>query len=153
MAGSKFFSDDDRTFKKIMQRAQSFNGHELDVGIVRGGVGKNGTPIAEYAFYNEFGTEHIPERSFMRSTVDEEQGRAQQMEARLLGDLLDGKKTTAECARIIGTFWREHIRQKIASNVPPPNAPSTLRQKKGFVTLVDTGALYRAIRYVTRRKR
>jgi hypothetical protein len=27
--------------------------------------------VAEYACYNEYGTEHIPERSFVRSTFDE----------------------------------------------------------------------------------
>ena len=128
------------------------NGKTVEVGI----LGRNGSErgIAVYASANEYGALirrkkaviKIPERPFIRSTLDDDrtQDKAFTNIARLLlrgakaKQLLDG----------LGSELVAAIRRKIASNVPPPNAPSTLRSKGSATTLIDQGAMKAAIAYV-----
>lgn len=44
-----------------------------------------------------------------------------------------------------GMDLRNEIIKKINSNIPPPNAPSTIKQKKSSKTLQDTGNLWTSI--------
>lgn len=45
----------------------------------------------------------------------------------------------------IGMDLENKIRNKILSNVPPANAPSTIKKKKSSHTLVDTGQLLNSV--------
>ena len=47
--------------------------------------------------------------------------------------------------RKAGVKLRNKIIEKINSNIPPPNAPSTIKAKKSTHTLIDTGTMRRSI--------
>lgn len=44
-----------------------------------------------------------------------------------------------------GVNLRNEIVKKIHSNIPPPNAPSTIKAKGSSKTLIDTGEMWRSI--------
>lgn len=99
--------------------------------------------VGEVAVYNEFGTTddegntHVPERSFLRSTMDEKRSVIQDFIDKTLEKVPD-EYTTEQALERIGLFAVKLIAQKINSNIPPPNAPSTIRRKQSSQTLIDT---------------
>lgn len=53
-----------------------------------------------------------------------------------------------EIAEKIGMFLENKIREKILSNVPPPNAESTIKRKGSSHTLIDDGILLASITHI-----
>lgn len=99
--------------------------------------GENAT-LSEIALYNEFGTKDIPSRPFLRNAEAKIQERATEI---MQKGLQDGK-TLNQIVKEIAQDMRNQIIESITSNTPPPNKPSTIRQKKGSThTLIDTGGL------------
>lgn len=54
---------------------------------------------------------------------------------------LDDGKTLNKIMAEIAQDMRNQIIESITSNTPPPNKPSTIRQKGSTHTLIDTGGL------------
>lgn len=108
--------------------------------------GDPGSDLVTYAAANEFGTEdgHVPERSYLRSTIDENQTiYAGQLEA-AVGDLIDGKSMLPRLRRL-GMIAKRDVQLKIRELKTPPNAPSTIRKKGSSNPLIDTGRLRNSI--------
>lgn len=42
---------------------------DLAIGVLEGSTAASGKKIAEYAYYNEYGTENIPARPFLRHSI------------------------------------------------------------------------------------
>lgn len=108
---------------------------------------RNKTPIAEYAFYNEFGTKNIPERPFIGTSTDEDSKNW------IKGLNKDSKKTMAGVMSIddtltnLGKRMKKSIKTKIKTITTPENAPSTIK-KKGFDNpLIDTGLMLDTVDY------
>jgi hypothetical protein len=101
--------------------------------------------IAEVGYVNEFGTQHVPERSYLRSTLKRERD--------LLVTQLRGaaykivfQQTGPRAAlQEVGRVFAERVRATIAEGVQPENAPRTIELKGQDHTLQDTGALLHAI--------
>jgi len=125
------------------------------------GVEKDAT-LGEVAVYNEFGTlppnggvgKHgpvhgTPERSFIRSTADENRKYDWPAYAdELRKEVVAGRMTTDRMLGLMGQRIKKDIQMKIRSNVPPPNAPSTIAAKGGKdKTLINTGQLLNSINY------
>lgn len=53
-----------------------------------------------------------------------------------------------EIAEDIGMYLENKIREKILSNVPPENAPSTIKAKGSSHTLIDDGILLASITHI-----
>ena len=107
------------------------------------------TPVAHVAFLNEFGTERIPERPFMRSGVD-----------RALPDVndaivaeIDGGtlRVDAGLAERIGGLVADAIRHTIEAVRTPVNAPATRKRKGKSDPLVDTEKMARSVDYTVDR--
>lgn len=103
--------------------------------------------VAEVAVFNEFGTENIPERSFMRSTLKEEKQPIIGLSKGLLKDIVKGKKDTKTGLGLIGEFTADAIKLKIVDIKTPPNAPGTIKRKGSSNPLVDTSQLKNSITY------
>ena len=136
-------SGGDKIKKVLFQLAANLNkAHAVDVGFLPNAVYPDGTNVAQVAAYNEFGTEKIPSRPFFRTTIAEkspEWGPA-------LGKLVVSNGYDASKALdALGQGVAGQIRQGIIDMNTPPNAPSTLRQKKGTKPLVDTGQMLRSV--------
>lgn len=124
----------------------------VDVGIID--AGKHPTAeatVAEIGFWNEFGTVTIPERSFMRSTVQEEKKAIISLQRKLLKSISQGKMDIVKALGILGEFLSDKITQKIVSLREPPNKPATIKAKGSSNPLVDTGQLKNSITYEVNR--
>lgn len=142
-------TDKTDSLKKALKQ---FKTAYVTVGVAPGaGEYADGTSVADVALWNEFGTSKIPERSFIRSTLHEHQTQINAWRSSLVEQVLESRMTVHKALDILGFKIRELIRAKINSNIPPPNAPSTIAHKKreGVPprTLMETGLLARSIEY------
>ena len=99
---------------------------------------------------NEFGTRngHIPERSFIRAGVDENESNINAWADRLHNQIIDGRLTKAVALAKMGEVIQRHIQRKITTLRHPINADSTIAKKGSSNPLIDTGRLRASIRWV-----
>jgi hypothetical protein len=90
----------------------------------------------------------IPARSFIRTTIDENQEEYQKIAATLLTRVLDGNLSLSAALELIGQKVESDIKRKMVTLKNPPNKASTIRKKKSENPLIDKGTLLNSIRYV-----
>lgn len=112
--------------------------------------------IGEIAVVNEFGSSdgRVPERSYIRSTFDEEKRRWRTLTSKLKKKMVAAVKTVEWILGKMGTKIVSDIQKKIVAVKEPPNAPSTIAKKTragkvGDNPLVDYGQLKSSITYKT----
>ena len=123
----------------------------VTVGIHEDAGSNNGVSIAEYAFYNEFGTTTIPERSFMRTTLDEKGTLIEETFQKLIARALAGKSNLYGALDTLGLFVSGLIQKKITDIREPPNCPATIKRKGSSNPLIDTGAMRQAVSWKVRK--
>lgn len=89
----------------------------------------------------------MPQRSFIRSAVDENKKKIDDMSAKLAGKIVDGMSPN-QALGIMGNAVQGMIQKKIANGPFEPNKPSTVKKKGRNKPLIDTGHLRQSIRYV-----
>jgi hypothetical protein len=142
---------DDKRWQEILELLPEIEGSSVAVGIQSdAGTGKEGTPIAAYAAWNEFGTRSAPARSFIRSTVDEKTAEWNKLADALISQMLALKVTPEQAFALLGEKAQADIKQKIISLREPPNDPSTINIKGSSNPLIDEGAMLGAVRYEVR---
>lgn len=116
----------DKWRAEIIKRVGGLDGYEAHVGIPAGSINPTtGKNIAEYAYYNEFGTSNMPARSFMRSTLAENEEKW----ARQVAAQIKAGRTAKEALFLVGEEAKSDVVDKIRSNVPPPLSPATVAAK------------------------
>lgn len=105
--------------------------------------------VAELASIHEFGL-GVPERSFLRSTMDENEGALLRLAARLGQGVIDGAFTQPQALGLLGEHATGLVVEKIRSHIPPPNAPSTIAGKGSSTPLIDSAQLVQAITHEVR---
>ncbi|GBR56495.1 hypothetical protein [Gluconobacter sphaericus] len=146
-----------RLLERVLRRGAQMH---LNAGFLEGATTTDGKPMAEIAAYNEFGTEHIPARPFMRNTVAKNQAEWPRLLAASLkvcgGDMEKAIDMTAN--RIVA-----QIQHEIETLQDPPLSQSTidarLRNDKRRGTLktvnmataakplIDTGHMLNSVGY------
>jgi hypothetical protein len=146
--------DIDRGWNNIVRELEKAKGMEVAVGILEGSQNE-GESIAEYATYNEFGTDNIPSRPFMATSFDENVAEINSDFKRQADAMVQGKCTANEALTVIGQKHARRIQTTITGrNFLPRLAPSTIAAKKGSTkTLVDTGAMANAVHISIRGRR
>ena len=155
MASSSRVVDTDNGLRKFFKRLRGFDGLEVVVGITaeQGGVPHpNGElTIAEIGQVHEFGTDKIPQRSFLRATFDANE--------RKYGDMLE--KSAARVVKgenpkrglfVLGETVRADIVDAINNNIGPPLAESTIAAKGSSLPLVDDRFLVNSLRSKVRKE-
>ena len=151
--------DIDHGMKDIRQLVKKIRNTNIKVGVFADAVnnkssGKSKSKaakteyVADYAIANEYGHGNIPERSFIRSTVEEQESKW----SNLMSDVLL-KTTRGNSGDIkseiykVGAIARSDIIAKIDSNINPPNSPATIARKgaQKNKTLIDSGVLRTSI--------
>lgn len=138
----------DRGWNRIKRELRKANRKVVKVGVQEAETRTDGVAMTVVAAANEFGTDRIPERSFIRSSFDEQLPKNRQLKQSLYSKILAGTLTTEHALGLLGQHNQSAIRQKIIDVREPPNAPSTVARKGSSNPLVDTGQLGNAIRYV-----
>jgi hypothetical protein len=138
--------DIDRGWKNIFRELEKAKGMEVAVGILEGSQNE-GVSIAEYASYNEFGTDDIPSRPFMAMSFDENVAEINSDFQKQANQMVQGKKTATAALTVIGQKHAGRIQNIITGrNILPRLAESTVKAKKGSTkTLVDSGAMANAV--------
>ena len=149
--------DKDRGWKKLMAEIKraSMAGPVVAVGIF-GDKGQesqpdgSGIPTVTVAQINEFGV-GVPERPFIRGTVDARKKDIHREQRRLALGILDGKLNTTRALNLLGIFVKAQMRDYIVAHIPPPNAPTTIAKKGSATPLIDTGHMMNAIDHEVRK--
>jgi|WetSurMetagenome_2_1015567.scaffolds.fasta_scaffold112317_2 hypothetical protein len=122
--------------------------HE-DAGQYTGG--KSNPSVVEVGLWNEFGTETSPERSFLRSTIDENQSLINNWRDEAINNMILKGWTLNKALEMMGFRIQVLIQNKIKSNMPPPLAKSTSDAKISHglapVTLIETGLMLRSVTF------
>ena len=165
--------------KRLFKELQKLMGLQVQVGftVEAAGQGKHheavsadnyddGTTIAEVAAWNEFGTYNIPERPFIRQSVDKNEAAIKAMCAAQLKAIVEGKADADKAIRAVGALQVGLMQHEIISGNFEENAPITIKggwmrnQKSGkpfyvkgkesSTPLVDTGRMRQSIHYVVK---
>lgn len=138
--------DNDLGLKRIIRDLEDLCEYELKVGVQGdSGTSSNDANIVDVAVWNEFGTEHIPQRPFLRDTCEEKDDWGDK-KANIWNSVIDGlnPRTAME---ILGQQAKGDIQEKIGSGDFTPNAPSTIKKKGSSTPLIDTGQLRQSITF------
>lgn len=121
----------------------------VDVGILAE-TGKHedtSLTVAEIGFYHEFGTVNIPERSFIRSTLNGQSKDIKKIAANQYKKVLNGDISIETGLGILGAFTAGLIQQTFTNNDWAPNTANTQAQKGSATPLIDTGQLRQSISF------
>ena len=103
--------------------------------------------LAQVAAAHEFGTDKIPQRSFIRATVDLKASEIRAQQESLAAQVIAGKITPEVAMERLGIFTQGLIQARIAEGIDPPLKPATVARKGSSKQLVDSGQLRSSITY------
>lgn len=132
----------ERYFRDLAQKVRK--GGTLKVGFLANATYPDGKLVALIAALNEFGTAKMPPRPFFRNMVaSKSKGWGPAAAALLKSTNYDVRVTLMQ----VGEGIKGQLQQSIASNTPPPDAPSTVARKGHSRTLIDTGHMLNSVAY------
>ncbi len=150
MSGKGGVRDVDHGYAELVKKVFGLKKPKIVVGIFEiagAGTYADGVTLLEVAIWNEFGTENIPERSFIRAWFDENEAAAREGVRRMLVAVLEGKYTKEQALELLAQKFVGEIQKRIARRIDPPNRPSTVKNKGSDVPLVDKGQLRSGVTY------
>ncbi len=130
-------------FDKVRKALKAAGSRAVKVGV----LGAEGSDTVLVATYNEFGTETIPERSFLRSTMNTNRAKYRKGLQRALEAIIDGDLDPDRALGLIGLEIVKDIQATITELADPPNAEATIRKKGSSNPLIDTGRLRQSIQF------
>jgi hypothetical protein len=144
--------DKDRGWSALAQQLKSLGDAHVLVGVQGSQASAEhpdaGATVAQVASWNEFGTGHIPARSFIRATIDLNEKPLNALSAKLGQGVVLGKFGAGQALQLIGEHAVGLIKQRIADGIAPPNAPSTIARKGSSTPLIaHTGTLRNSVTY------
>ena len=118
---------------------------------------ENGATVAQVAAWNEFGTEHIPPRPFMRQAAENNEEDIKALSGLMLKQIAKGEIDADKALRTIGAMQVGLIQNEMREGGFVENAPSTKRQKGGSASaqttpLIDSGHMRQSVHYVVKDK-
>ena len=140
----KLESKDLQNIKIDKREITKFMGKEkLEIGFFESAKYPSGEYVAQVARYNEFGTLNIPMRPFFRNAINKNIKKWYAT----LQNCINQNATPSKALSIVGEVARADIIQSITDLRTPPNAESTIKQKKSTNPLIDTGLMRRSVTY------
>jgi len=107
--------------------------------------------VVSIAMTHEFGSpaNNIPERSFLRKSIDENQEKISTMQVAAIRAVVDGTKTVRKALFDIGEEAKQMVVQKIVQGDAdwPELSPKTIAKKGHAHMLVDTGQMRDTIQH------
>lgn len=107
--------------------------------------------VAKIAAIHEFGTDTMPERSFMRSAIDGNKGKIQKTIDTLASKVIDGKMPQKQALGLIGEMIKGLMKQRITAQGPGVKgawqdiSQATKDRKGSSKILIDTGQMINSI--------
>ena len=147
----------DRGWNKIMRELKLVGNSYVKVGVQqgeehkpssKGSKPKDTTDMVKIAVTNEFGSVGVPERSFLRSTTDEQQRNLGIMKAEAIRKITTGRTSVKRELKTIGLHLEGEVKKKIKNLRTPPNSLATIARKGSSNPLIDTNQLRDSIKSV-----
>ena len=147
----------DRGWNKIMRELKLTDRSYVKVGVQagemhkpssKGSKPKDTTDMVKIAVTNEFGSVGVPERSFLRSTTDEQQRNLGIMKAEAIRKITTGRTSVKRELKTIGLHLEGEVKKKIKNLRTPPNSLATIARKGSSNPLIDTNQLRDSIKSV-----
>lgn len=139
--------DIDHGWRHIKTQVGTLKHYGVKIGIqADAGKETDGTDLLDIAVYNEFGTEKIPSRPFMRTMADNCQTKLNVV-AEAGVEAIKSGQTAEYLIALIGTWYQDQQKKVIRDWPWAPNAPSTIARKGSDKPLIDTAKMINAIRY------
>lgn len=146
----------DRGYKGALDRTHALHGSSVKIGLLDdGSVSADGTmSLAAVGSVHEYGSDlaGVPERSFIRSAMDENAGDLTTIQRDAVERVSKGTLTPQVALGRLGLWAQAKIQGKISSNIPPPNAQSTIDAKGSSATLIDSGRMRASIAFAVKLK-
>lgn len=142
---------DDSAFRKMRGEWVDLHNLTLMIGVIGPGASEleegSKLTLAELALVHEYGTDTIPERSFLRSTLIARRGDLAALQVTVFKRVLARELTARAALELVGEQCVSWIRAAIVAGIDPPLATETILRKSSTKPLIDHGQLYRAISY------
>jgi hypothetical protein len=140
-------------FIKLSKQKKS----EVAVGLVKdyNALYPNGQDVVSVGIINEFGTDKIPARPFMKQALIKSEDKLNKLRRGLIKKIISKKITLKEAMEKIGLFMQIQIQREINSGDFIENAESTKRQKPAGLNPLQGihHLLVRSINYQVREKK
>jgi hypothetical protein len=138
--------DTDKGYQKVVAQVGALSSPiGVKVGVLEDKPYDDGMTTADVALIHEYGLGDVPERSFLRAWVDENQ---QAIEARLKREVegaLFGKQTAQQAMERFGLWAVGEVKKRIIAGIGPALAAETIARKGSSTPLVDTGQFLSSI--------
>lgn len=142
---TKIIRSPDKALKELEKLNKTLIGPDLvKVGLPKGSNDyPDGTSVIMVGAVHEFGSpsRNIPQRSFLRSTVETGRRKYKGLFRKLAKKIVDGKITKTQALGLIGLQVQTDVRQKITDIKSPE-----LKSREGN-PLIDTGHLRQSITF------
>lgn len=138
--------------KNLTKLSKSYVAVGLPQERVGGKVYGNGKSVIEIGMFHEFGTQHIPVRSFLRVPFAVKRDELNKFINKQLENVFDGSPVDKALA-LIGIKAQQVSQDSFSNNgygMWSPLLPATVKAKGSSVTLIDTGTLRASITYIVR---
>lgn len=147
-----------RKTNNLKQLAKSLARHELQVGVISSAQYENGESVAMVARVQEYGTNKIPPRPFMRPAIHKNLNAWREIYAQNVTKALQSGNTR-QPLELVGLQAVGDIKRGIKAVTNPPLKPATIANRlRGKNTkganmttatkpLIDTGLLLNSINY------
>lgn len=143
MPASTSIDDRDMGMDALLAEIESEGGF-VDIGL----HSDEDEEMLQKGIDNEFGTNRIPSRPFIRATIDQNEGLFLKHAETLSGNIIDKKINKLEALTEMGMLIKGETQRYMINLKSPPNAPSTIKKKKGQDNpLIDKGDMVGSIDY------
>lgn len=142
---------DASVWEALKLQVEKLSGAHVRIGVLTGPHENADITIAELAVIHELGAPAagIPERSFIRASLERARPEMVQFIAKLAKAVVLGRITSAQAHGLLGEWAVAKVRDYIleGQGVPPPLKDATIARKGSARPLVDTGQLLHSISY------
>ncbi|MCK4521418.1 MAG: hypothetical protein KAU20_02505 [Nanoarchaeota archaeon] len=153
--------DIDRGWDRIKREVKKLDGAYTKIGLPENAqVGQpqsigSGHPPADQmsdlvviGAVHEYGSKIVPERSFLRSTTDEQRVKIARLQDKALDKMYLGEINAKTAIGLLGEFMTTKVKQKIVALKFPPLAAITKKRKGSTNPLIDTGQMLQSIQHI-----
>lgn len=137
-----------RGLGNLAKRLATLARTKAEVGFFQGDTYDDGTPVAQVAAWNEYGSRFHPQRPFMQETLENKTNLhaiIKVMKQAARASILN-QGGARSLMQLLGKIVAEEIKITIA-NYPGHNSPSTIDRKGFDRPLFDTGKMLESVRF------
>jgi len=147
---SRIVTKDDKKewnkLKRLIQKTKKRGAGSVDIGL----FGNQGSDLVYYATVNEFGEGRVPERSFLRSAIDENKEKIRKFVTIEFAKVVKREQTMIKFTKRLGVFGVALVQAKIKKGPFKKNHPITIKRKGSDKPLIDTGRMRQSITFRVR---